>query len=151
MTYITLYSDNGAIPALKLAPIDIFATLYGALCHDYEHDGFNNPYHVNSQSIRFKTHGEAGVQEKYHFAESYRMIEQFNLLGPLAPEKKQLFKKRMQSCVLATDMARHMDDLKRVQAAVEENEGKDKDGKSYDTQMILDLAVHASDVSFHGR
>ena len=88
MTYITLYNQNGLIEALKLTPIDVFATLYGSLCHDYEHDGFTNPYHVNSQSIRFRSHGEAAVQEKYHFAESYRMIEQFDLLGKLSLEKR---------------------------------------------------------------
>ena len=61
MTYLCLYSSNGVINRLNLTPIDIFATLFGALCHDYEHDGLNNQFHVNAQTIRLKCHGETAV------------------------------------------------------------------------------------------
>ena len=61
MTYLCLYSPNGVNKKLNLNPIDIFATLFGALCHDYEHDGFNNQFHVSARTIRFKCHGENAV------------------------------------------------------------------------------------------
>ena len=77
MTYILLKTgpDSLAIQ-LRLAPLEIVATITAALCHDYGHDGFNNGYHVATQSARFLSYGGDGVQEKFHFAESFKLIEE---------------------------------------------------------------------------
>jgi len=67
-----------------------------AVCHDYAHDGYNNGYHAAVQSSRFSAHGADGVQEKFHFAESFRMIEQTQLLEGLSTADFNLFHGRMQ-------------------------------------------------------
>jgi len=45
-----------------------------ASCHDFGHDGLNNGFHVKTQSERFAAHGADSVQEKYHFAESFKVM-----------------------------------------------------------------------------
>jgi len=73
MTHVML--KTGGIGALaKLDDLDTFATLMAAACHDYAHDGYTNNYHARIKSERFLTHGEAGCQERYHFAESFAVI-----------------------------------------------------------------------------
>lgn len=61
----------------------------------------------------------------------------------------------MQSCILATDMARHMGDLAELKSLV--TEGKpaslidpdmDADAKFKRQQKFLDMAMHSSDISF---
>ena len=45
-------------------------------------------------------------------------------------------------------MARHMGDLKAVNEAIQLNKNEQTE---FDTQQVLDLVVHAGDVSFHAR
>lgn len=40
----------GSIAELRY--IDSVCTLIAAVCHDYDHDGFNNAFHVNKMSSR---------------------------------------------------------------------------------------------------
>ena len=40
--------------------IDCIALIIASACHDYDHDGLNNAYHVNSMSMRaVRYHDEA--------------------------------------------------------------------------------------------
>ena len=59
------------------------AALFAAFCHDFKHDGFGNNYHQAIQSERFKDHGAEGLQEKFHFAESWKVVERIKMLDDL--------------------------------------------------------------------
>ena len=121
MTHILLNTGTDCISVqLRLSPLEQFAAIIASVCHDFAHDGFNNGYHVNTQSPRFQEHGSIGVQEKFHFAESFKVVEQMQLLAGLAPEQQVLFKKRMQQCIYSTDMSRHVKDLNEVKALLEQ-------------------------------
>ena len=67
MTYVMLKTGNIGQLA-KLDALDTFSVLIAAACHDFRHDGFTNNYHARIESDRFKEFGEAGCQEKFHFA-----------------------------------------------------------------------------------
>ena len=160
MTYILLETGSDCLyQQLELGPIDRMALIIAAVCHDFRHDGFNNGYHVATHSARFETHGSEGVQEKFHFADSYKIVEQSKLLAGLNPENKQLFKRRMMLCILATDMARHMKDLNEIKLICEElDEGASilsnelpADEVENRRDKFLELVVHASDISFLSR
>jgi hypothetical protein len=47
-----------------------------ATCHDFGHDGFNNGYHVNAITDRAIRYSDQSVQENYHAAESYMILNQ---------------------------------------------------------------------------
>lgn len=65
----------------------------------------------------------------------------------------------MLQCILATDMARHMNDLNELKAIAEVvpsgtkllPEGLDEDEKENRITKMLELTLHASDVSFLAR
>ena len=44
------------------------------MCHDYDHDGLNNAYHVNAISSRAVRYSDKAVQENYHVAESFAIL-----------------------------------------------------------------------------
>ena len=50
-----LLSTN-ALRELAPTPLDIFACLIAAICHDLNHDGRNNAFHVNSDSTYAQQH-----------------------------------------------------------------------------------------------
>jgi len=45
----------------SLTDLDVFTTLVAAACHDYAHDGFTNPYHVNTISERAIRYSDLAV------------------------------------------------------------------------------------------
>lgn len=65
----------------NLSHLDVTCALIAAICHDYKHDGYNNQYHAQIKSERVKLYGEVGVQEQFHFAESWKVVEDVDLLG----------------------------------------------------------------------
>ena len=58
----------------EFTDLDVLSLLVAALCHDVGHDGFNNRYHVVTQSDRFQMYGEANLQESYHVAETLKLL-----------------------------------------------------------------------------
>ena len=87
--------------------------MIAGVCHDYNHDGFNNAYHVNAMTTRSIRYNDVSVQESYHAAESFQLLldQKNNFLEQMGNEDLKTFKKRMMGSILATDMARHFDDL----------------------------------------
>ena len=75
MTYILMKTgpDSMAIQ-LKLSALEQFAIIMAAACHDFNHDGYNNGYHTAAETDRFRTFGSPATQEKFHFAESFKVI-----------------------------------------------------------------------------
>jgi 3'5'-cyclic nucleotide phosphodiesterase len=61
------------------------------------------------KSERFKLYGEIGVQERYHFAESWKVVEQVGLLE--GNNRKSLFRECMMEVILATDMSNHVNSI----------------------------------------
>ena len=92
--------------------LDTISLIVSALCHDVDHDGFNNKYHVVTNSERFQMYGEAGVQECYHAAETLKLLNmnEYDFISDkYGPEDTQLFKKRVIETIIHTDMAKMKD------------------------------------------
>ena len=87
--------------------------IIAAACHDYMHDGFNNSYHVNRMTDRAIDYHDESVQENFHAARSIRELlkEENNFLENYSKDELKMFRKRHVSLILATDPAKHIDDL----------------------------------------
>ena len=59
---------------IALTDMDFITMLIAAACHDYDHDGFNNAYHVNSMTHRAVRYHDEAVQENYHASESISLM-----------------------------------------------------------------------------
>lgn len=97
--------------------------MIAGVCHDYAHDGNNNTYHVNAITPRAIRYMDVSIQESYHAAESFQLMRkpENNFLDALKIEDLITFKKRMMGCILATDMAKHAEDLTSFKLKLETN------------------------------
>ena len=94
----------------ELRYLDMVSCIIAATCHDYDHDGFNNAYHVNKMTMRALRYHDESVQENYHAAESISIMlkPEFNFLENVSKDDVKLFRKRLVGMILSTDMAKHM-------------------------------------------
>ena len=145
----------------SLSELDLLSVIVSAVCHDYGHDGLNNAYHVNSISERAIRYSDQSVQENFHIAESFLILNNpsYNFMTDFSRDDFKTFRKRMIGIILATDMARHVSDLASFKSLIEQKGIKngvnqsniiDKDSakKEFDSkQQLLEISVHAADVS----
>jgi len=73
---------------LELGMIDVLSFILGAVCHDLGHDGYTNSYHVNAITLRAINSNDVSVQETFHAAEFFRILnkEEYNFLQELTKE-----------------------------------------------------------------
>ena len=104
---------------IELTDLDFLSMIVAAACHDYDHDGMTNTYHVNSMTNRALRYHDESVQENYHAAESMTICvkDEFNFLHECEYDQIKVFRKRVVGLILATDMAKHMEDLKSFKSA----------------------------------
>ena len=160
MTYHIIIKGE-MIRFASLSELDLLSVIVSAVCHDYGHDGFNNAYHVNSISERAIRYSDQSVQENFHIAESFLILNNptYNFMTDFSRDDFKTFRKRMIGIILATDMARHVSDLASFKSLIEQKGIKngvnqsniiDKDSakKEFDSkQQLLEISVHAADVS----
>jgi len=149
----------------QLNELDVLSAVIAGVCHDYDHDGLNNSYHVNAISDRAIRFSDKAVQENYHVGESFAILNtpEFNFLQSFSRDDFKTFRKRMIGIILATDMARHVSDLATVKNLLEQKQVKggenahllvdmETPAKEFETkQLVLELVVHAADVSTQTR
>ena len=125
MGYYMLHTCK-LIEKLELSKIDVLSFIMSAVCHDLGHDGYTNSYHVNSISIRAINSNDVSVQETFHAAEFFRILnqEEFNFLEEMNKDQFKIFRKNVIGLILATDMARHVADLAAFNAICGEYEIK---------------------------
>ena len=112
MAYMFI-KEGQLVERFKLEDLDVVSLIIASACHDYDHDGMNNAYHVNSMSMRAIRYHDEAVQENYHAAQSLTVLlnSDNNFLENLEKDDIKMFRKRMVGFILATDMAKHMEDL----------------------------------------
>ena len=121
MVYLFLTKGNLTSFA-QLSDVDILVTLMSAMCHDFNHDGFTNSYHVNSMSEFAVCYSDNSVNENMHAAESFAILNQqaYNFLHRFERDEYKTFRMRFLGIILATDMARHSSDFAKTKSMVEE-------------------------------
>eukprot|EP00494_Astrolonche_serrata_P023428 UN23686 len=93
----------------ELSLLDIFASLVAAASHDVCHDGFNNRFHINSQSPLALLYNDRAVLENHHATVGWKLMskDKHDFLSGLPSTSRRKFRQVFTSCILATDMAEH--------------------------------------------
>ena len=60
---------------VELTYLEGASLIIAAMCHDVEHDGFNNSYHVNAGTERSMRYHDQAVQENWHAAVAVRLMQ----------------------------------------------------------------------------
>jgi hypothetical protein len=100
--------------------------IIASACHDLGHDGYTNSYHVNAITERAIDSNDHSVQETFHAAELFMILNQgeFNFLECISRQEFKVFRKRVTGLILSTDMAQHAAMLTSLKTTLEEHEIK---------------------------
>ncbi|GIY48096.1 hypothetical protein CDAR_483521 [Caerostris darwini] len=127
-----------------LTDIEIFATLFAAIIHDYEHTGTTNSFHVMSGSETALLYNDRSVLENYHVSQSFRLLrdDENSILSNLSKEEYREFRNLVVEMVLATDMSSHFQQIKTMKNLLCHS-----DFSGMDKAKVLSLMLHCCDIS----
>ncbi|XP_022671640.1 calcium/calmodulin-dependent 3',5'-cyclic nucleotide phosphodiesterase 1A-like isoform X3 [Varroa jacobsoni] len=126
-----------------LTDLEIFATIFAAIIHDYEHTGTTNNFHVMSRSETALIYNDRSVLENHHISSSFRVMQHddCNILANLSRDEYREFRSLVIEMVLATDMTSHFQQVKTMKTALGHHDF------SLDKPKSLCLILHACDIS----
>lgn len=92
-----------------LKDIDVLSLMVGALCHDLDHPGLNNPYQINKRTRLAILYNDISVLENYHIATAFEMFAnpEYDIFDSLDAVTRKSIRRLVINCVLATDMTVH--------------------------------------------
>lgn len=117
---------------------EILTAYVAALCHDVGHPGFNNAFHVNSESDLAILYNDQSVLENFHIATTYRVLkfEGNNFTKQSKIDCKRM-RKLMTHLILHTDMAFHTRVVDHIQLLKETKIVRDEEEEFAKQQSIL--------------
>ena len=160
----TIIVKGNLVKKMKLGQLDFFSVLIACFCHDFKHPGQNNIYQINAKTKYAMRYNDISVLENYHAAQTFKVLQknETNLFINFAPEEYRICRRRMVDCILSTDMALHQKVISAVKIKMdthdikngknfekifEDNKGENL-GKLFENQQcILNMIIHASDIS----
>nr|CCC94331.1 putative 3', 5'-cyclic nucleotide phosphodiesterase [Trypanosoma congolense IL3000] len=111
VVHITHYllKKGGLVEICELSDIQVFAALFAAAIHDYNHPGVNNNFNVLTQTFNATLYNDRSVLENMHVASVFELMREpkFNILSCLSEEQRGDFRGTVIDMVLATDMSQH--------------------------------------------
>lgn len=126
-----------------LTDLEVLATVFAAVIHDYEHTGTTNNFHVMSRSETALIYNDRSVLENHHISAAFRLLadDDQNILSNLSKEEYKEFRLLVIEMVLATDMTSHFQQVKTMKTALSHHD------ISLDKPKALSLLLHCCDIS----
>ncbi|KAM6919284.1 dual specificity calcium/calmodulin-dependent 3',5'-cyclic nucleotide phosphodiesterase 1A isoform 2-T2 [Xenentodon cancila] len=126
-----------------LTELEIFAMIFAAAVHDYEHTGTTNNFHIQTRSDTAILYNDRSVLESHHVSAAYRLLhddDEMNILYNLSKDDWRELRALVVEMVLATDMSCHFQQVKAMKNFLQQPEGIDK-------PKALSLLLHTADIS----
>ncbi|TTC44341.1 Calcium/calmodulin-dependent 3',5'-cyclic nucleotide phosphodiesterase 1C [Bagarius yarrelli] len=126
-----------------MTELEIFALIFAAAVHDYEHTGTTNNFHIQTRSDTAILYNDRSVLESHHVSAAYRLLQdddEMNILYNLSKDDWREFRAMVVEMVLATDMSCHFQQVKAMKNFLQQPEGIDK-------PKALSLILHTADIS----
>uniref|UniRef100_A0A665WPQ8 Phosphodiesterase n=1 Tax=Echeneis naucrates TaxID=173247 RepID=A0A665WPQ8_ECHNA len=126
-----------------LTELEIFALIFAAAVHDYEHTGTTNNFHIQTRSDTAILYNDRSVLESHHVSAAYRLLQdddEMNILYNLSKDDWRELRALVVEMVLATDMSCHFQQIKAMKNFLQQPEGIDK-------PKALSLLLHTADIS----
>ena len=126
---------------------ELFAIIVACICHDVNHDGFTNVYNVKAETPLGILYKNQSVMETHHCSIAIQILsrEDCNLLEALTPEEYITIWNLIIQFILATDMARHFEIIKKFNDIYD---GGDFTMQRSDHRiMLLQMVLKCGDIS----
>ncbi|OHT11468.1 3'5'-cyclic nucleotide phosphodiesterase family protein [Tritrichomonas foetus] len=128
---------------------ELFGILTAAVCHDANHEGFNNIYNVKAETPFGILYKDQSVMEMHHITVAIPIItrDDINLFHALSSDETKKMWNLFVSLILATDMAHHFELVKKAQAILDENDGKIDFEVPENRLLSMQLILKVGDIS----
>ncbi|XP_049332531.1 dual specificity calcium/calmodulin-dependent 3',5'-cyclic nucleotide phosphodiesterase 1A isoform X6 [Astyanax mexicanus] len=136
-----------------LTELEIFAMIFAAAVHDYEHTGTTNNFHIQTRSDTAILYNDRSVLESHHVSAAYRLLQdddEMNILYNLSKDDWREFRALVVEMVLATDMSCHFQQVKAMKNFLQQPEGISSllhQPEGIDKSKALSLLLHTADIS----
>lgn len=135
-----------------LTNLDVLALLVAALGVDVGHPGLDNDYQITAQTSLAVLYNDAHVLENHHASLVFRIasLPNCNIFSGLSRNEFRELRNSVISCILATDMSRHVALAARFSEKVAASSKFDR-ARREDRQLLLNVLLHAADLSYMAR
>ena len=149
--FLSLLQEN-VINISKLDNIDICVLITSCMCHDFKHGGLNNNFLRLTKDKLAIRYNDISILENMHISEAFKLMNTYpecDLFSDVDKKTYEKMRKKMISCVLATDMSNHNNHVNFMKNIISQNNNNNnnKNSKSEDNQDFLNLLIHAADIS----
>ncbi|KAH9589226.1 3'5'-cyclic nucleotide phosphodiesterase [Trypanosoma melophagium] len=150
--HVTHYilSKGGLRSRCELSDRQVFAALFAAAIHDYNHPGVNNNFHIKTQSYNATLYNDRSVLENMHVSSVFELMKdpRFDILASFSPAHRRDIRETVIETVLATDMSLHEKYVTEFKRRLGEHATfKDRE----DQILALSVALKMADISNCGR
>ncbi|KAK9804641.1 hypothetical protein WJX73_002873 [Symbiochloris irregularis] len=133
-----------AVQALNALPkAASFALLLAALCHDLDHDGHTNDFHVAAETDLARRYNDMSPMEMHHCATGYAILDDSSLLKHLSKPVQQEIRRIIIAAVMATDISEHFS----LTSAFCQHGTSWMDPSPEDCLLLCKAILHAADLS----
>ena len=142
-----LFLQNSSLRRKQLLQdCDCLALMLAAICHDLEHTGLTNSFHVNTRSVLALRYHDCSVLENHHAAVALQLLEKLpGVLGRMSSCDSAGVRKTLVQAILATDMSVHGDLLARMTSRLANEEGFEPDSVD-DRRLLVAFLLHCADL-----
>lgn len=127
-----------------LTPLEIMASLIGAVAHDLDHPGVNQHFLITTSNHLAILYQNMSVLENHHWRSAVGCLLESGVAEQLQPHREQL-EQLIRELILATDINRQQEFLTRFHRHIEEDSLDLR--KSENRQFILQIALKCADIS----
>jgi len=124
--------------------IEIFALIMTGICHDANHHGLNNIFNVKAETPLGILYKDQSVMEMHHTTVSIQVLseDETNLFHSLNSADSKLLWGLFIKLVLATDMAKHFEIVKKTNALFDEGKFSitDPEHRVLSMQLLIKMA-----------
>ncbi|ORZ36006.1 hypothetical protein BCR44DRAFT_1433315 [Catenaria anguillulae PL171] len=128
------------IPRLMFPLSEQLSFMLACVCHDLEHDGKTNNYHIQTQSPLALLYNDQSPLENRHMHEAYRLITHHKLLAHHPRTLQAEIRTLMVRCILSTDLAKHVDILAKFNEISTNFNHLDKEHRARSLEMLIKCA-----------
>jgi GAF domain-containing protein len=128
-----------------LKPVDELSLLVASLCHDLDHDGLSNAFHVNAQTDLALRYNDRSVMENHHCALTFAILRSGAGKGVFAGfsgEDARFARRAVCETILSTDMVQHYALTKELQ----EHGADFSAGTDADRLLLVRVLLHGADI-----
>lgn len=98
-----------------ITPLELLSSILAAVCHDLDHPGVNQPFLVATKNPLAGLYNNQSVLENHHWRFALCIFKESQLFDHFDPNVYNEMKLQMKQLILATDIARQNEYLKRFQ------------------------------------